>query len=528
MPTSIVDAVLVSNKTTKQMQDGQSARSERSNSPKHLEFENVIYSEEVGEDRELSLSIPEAVEVAEGTGQHTSPRQDDESDQSGNLKSESDLEAVSENAVPPKVSSLNRSTVQDLGAESVESFSPLAIEGAEVNMAYVLAESPSGNLDNKALSGLNVESTKLFLPKATSENTAVSPARISTGNELEVESVRVEVRGRADGNTPKIPEASHTKGAKTLVAPGQARELEARFGVDAAEHDAAKSGESDRATDAGTQSTVKTSNSDVSAILTRPVTEKGLPLIAEQSHTTSSIEGPKKTQQLVAERAEEVLIEIDAQRRGTPVEQRLTALSSTLNSLDKPTIVQTQLVNTAIGLSQSISPIEPGTQDLDTEAESIDAEFFATTTRLASPLGSGLAAASRLDMPRHLAAQFHDVLRAMPDKPVEISLHPEELGKVRMSVTAADSGVVLTVLAERNETLDLLKRHADQLSRELAQLGFGSIDLAFGQGEDARPNAEDHGAAHDQGSSDQNVDESEGALALHLGLDDTRALDVRL
>ena len=42
---------------------------------------------------------------------------------------------------------------------------------------------------------------------------------------------------------------------------------------------------------------------------------------------------------------------------------------------------------------------------------------------------------------------------------------------------------------ERPDTLDLLRRHADQLLSDLRQAGFGNATLSFGQGraDDGRP-----------------------------------------
>lgn len=74
----------------------------------------------------------------------------------------------------------------------------------------------------------------------------------------------------------------------------------------------------------------------------------------------------------------------------------------------------------------------------------------------------------------------------------EILLSPEELGKVRMVVTAQDTAITLTIQAERPETHDLLRRQIETLAQEFRNMGFGSINFAFqdGQGgptQDATP-----------------------------------------
>ncbi|WP_375229529.1 flagellar hook-length control protein FliK [Roseobacter sp. S98] len=98
----------------------------------------------------------------------------------------------------------------------------------------------------------------------------------------------------------------------------------------------------------------------------------------------------------------------------------------------------------------------------------------------ASSLSQTLA---RAETPAMIARQMAEVLQKMPDKPVELMLSPRELGKVRMSIAASENAITVTVLAERPETLDLMKRNIDQLAREFQSLGYESIDFAFSEGQ---------------------------------------------
>ena len=66
-------------------------------------------------------------------------------------------------------------------------------------------------------------------------------------------------------------------------------------------------------------------------------------------------------------------------------------------------------------------------------------------------------------------------------KTTEISLNPEELGRVRLSLTAADGGITLNIVAERPETQDLMRRHIDQLTQQFRELGYGTISFSFGK-----------------------------------------------
>lgn len=82
-----------------------------------------------------------------------------------------------------------------------------------------------------------------------------------------------------------------------------------------------------------------------------------------------------------------------------------------------------------------------------------------------------------------LAKGMAELLTRHPDRPVEITLNPEELGRVRMALHTTDAGVTVSIATERPETLDLMRRHIDQLATELRNLGHASVGFEFsGQG----------------------------------------------
>ncbi len=90
---------------------------------------------------------------------------------------------------------------------------------------------------------------------------------------------------------------------------------------------------------------------------------------------------------------------------------------------------------------------------------------------------------SRPETPGMIGRQMAEVLQRLPDRPVELSLNPEELGRVRLSISTAEGGITVHVLAERPETLDLMRRHIDQLGREFQALGYENINFAFNEGQ---------------------------------------------
>ena len=112
----------------------------------------------------------------------------------------------------------------------------------------------------------------------------------------------------------------------------------------------------------------------------------------------------------------------------------------------------------------------------------VERQGGATATPQAAP-----TAAATPETARQVAAQIAIAVNNTPGKTTEIALNPEELGRVRLSLSAADGAIMLNVLAERPETQDLLRRNMDLLAQEFRQLGYTSISFSFGdQKGDAR------------------------------------------
>lgn len=75
---------------------------------------------------------------------------------------------------------------------------------------------------------------------------------------------------------------------------------------------------------------------------------------------------------------------------------------------------------------------------------------------------------------------------------LEVQLDPEDLGKVRLSFITRESGLVVSVFAERPETLELLRRNSDELQLGLNDMNFEGADLEFSAKEgEADPDRDD-------------------------------------
>ena len=71
----------------------------------------------------------------------------------------------------------------------------------------------------------------------------------------------------------------------------------------------------------------------------------------------------------------------------------------------------------------------------------------------------------------------------------EVLLEPAELGRLRFEINQRGDGVQIVLMAERPETLELLRRNADQLLSDLKSMGFSGSELGFGSwGQESRQN----------------------------------------
>jgi flagellar hook-length control protein FliK len=90
--------------------------------------------------------------------------------------------------------------------------------------------------------------------------------------------------------------------------------------------------------------------------------------------------------------------------------------------------------------------------------------------------------------PQAVAGQVAVAISRASDESVELRLDPPELGRVQIHLSRHDGALQAMVLADRPETQDLLRRHAEVLARELGDAGYDSVSLDFaGGGAEPRP-----------------------------------------
>jgi len=84
------------------------------------------------------------------------------------------------------------------------------------------------------------------------------------------------------------------------------------------------------------------------------------------------------------------------------------------------------------------------------------------------------------ELARQASEQIARSVAHASDRAVEVSLAPEELGKVRMTLQTQLSSILVAIHADRPETVDLLRRNIDMLARDFRDLGYSDVSFSFG------------------------------------------------
>ncbi len=115
-------------------------------------------------------------------------------------------------------------------------------------------------------------------------------------------------------------------------------------------------------------------------------------------------------------------------------------------------------------------------------AESQDSAALASF----SPVGSAPAPGPTGTQPSPIGTPYQAIPAKLVEMrqsgklgPVELSLSPEELGRIRMQITPDGDTVRIVLQAERAETAELLRRNSDALLSELRQSGFEGASFSF-------------------------------------------------
>jgi hypothetical protein len=100
-------------------------------------------------------------------------------------------------------------------------------------------------------------------------------------------------------------------------------------------------------------------------------------------------------------------------------------------------------------------------------------------------------------LPEGISLRLAQAAAQFTDRPVEVTLSPEELGRVRMTLATHDGNLTMVIQADRPETLDLLRRHIDTLAQDFRDLGFDDLNFSFGHDREGSPTPNEIDTAED-------------------------------
>jgi flagellar hook-length control protein FliK len=133
--------------------------------------------------------------------------------------------------------------------------------------------------------------------------------------------------------------------------------------------------------------------------------------------------------------------------------------------------------------------------------------------------------------PQQVTQQLAIALRNNAGQSVDITLNPSELGHVRISLSTGETGVIVSILAERPETMDLLRRHADLLAQDFRDIGYDSTEFSFHNSSNGSSGAQTGRGDTDQPpkpNADNAVPSEIESPVKPTGLASTGTLDVRV
>lgn len=108
----------------------------------------------------------------------------------------------------------------------------------------------------------------------------------------------------------------------------------------------------------------------------------------------------------------------------------------------------------------------------------------------------------------------------------EIVLNPEELGKVRIALQAAEKGMSVSIISERPETAELMRRNVEILEREFRDLGYESVSFSFDDPPDGSGDGSEHPNTADQSADRQLIETPSPELGTNVAV--LTGLDLKL
>ena len=377
-------------------------------------------------------------------------------------------------AVVPAAEAPRKGPAFDLGTEAAETSDPIPVEGAAIAPAAMSPMGPAAPVMSVPLGTI-----ALAAPSVAAEDGAVAAGRDPSAEPGVVSSLHVD-KAQPDGTVAASPSA----GAAPIPALGGAT-AEAKVAADAAPARAGAS--SPPAPSAERPPAPEGAAAPTSPRLAEVPAGANADAVAADPKAPLPPAGRGATPE--SRRAE---APSPTDPDATPALRALPGASSAPSSSGSAAAVQaappTATWIDPLGAATTEAP--PPVSEVEAEARPSDVENTTLAAhgisgssggaRADGPSASASASAGATATPQAVTRQIVDSVVRQGADGVEIRLDPPELGKVRMSLAPGDGAMTAVITAERPETLDLLRRHADMLARDLAASGQGRVDLRFG------------------------------------------------
>lgn len=158
-------------------------------------------------------------------------------------------------------------------------------------------------------------------------------------------------------------------------------------------------------------------------------------------------------------------------------------------------------------------------------------ELGVETTRASMPQSTPFVVqqSSQSDIARSIAQQLTAVLPDVTNNQIELALSPDELGRVKLTFSPTDGAINVLLVAERPETLELMKRNIDTLAQDFAKLGYESISFSFGQstsGRDGNSDPQKSSSPHILGGPEFEDEGQVTPLTIHFA--QSESVDIRI
>ena len=138
------------------------------------------------------------------------------------------------------------------------------------------------------------------------------------------------------------------------------------------------------------------------------------------------------------------------------------------NELVQPTYIRSPTTTPA--------PADPVSAEADLIARDVRIVDTSLTGKPPSTLATAQGSAAKVARQIVVAIQ-----RNTQGRSIDITLKPAELGQVTISLLSGDTGIYVSIIADRPETLELMRRNVDLLTQDFHDIGYEDTTFSFAE-----------------------------------------------